>query len=249
MIGDYKIVYTVSDIANLVPDALRSIKSLMKFVAKENVIVLHTPPRTMKSILELSKVANVQYADNITKPFAIMPEKGLRHYGEKVQLCNINSENVIFLDADTLIRKDVTLLLDGDFDFAAMPVKSDETMEDRIRLFSKINSHALPQYNCGLLVFKNYFHRKIGDLWLKYINDESLREPVFNTWEQWALSLALSMSNAKIKNLTFYHHARMWAGKSHVDAFIMHGIPTHAHMRFRAWLGRERRRLEKRVIP
>jgi len=44
--SEYTVVYTVSDVADLVSDVLRSIKSLGRFISKENISVFYTPPRT-----------------------------------------------------------------------------------------------------------------------------------------------------------------------------------------------------------
>jgi len=96
---------------------------------------------------KLSEVAIVKEVDNITKPFAVDPNKGKHHYGEKVHLCDVDSEAVIFLDADTFVRKDITTLLEGSFDFSAMPVFSDVIgLQNEARLFSKISKKSVPQY-------------------------------------------------------------------------------------------------------
>jgi len=252
---DYKVVYTVSDVGDLIPCVLRSIESLEKFVSKKNIIVFYTPPRSRENYLKLSNVAVVKEVDNITKPFDVLAAqkkaKGLplspRHYGEKVHLCEVECENVLFLDADTVVRKDITELLAGNYDFSALPpaYEMDEALV--AKAFASIGKDPLPQFNCGFLIFKNSLHVRIKDLWLKYINDETLADDQFHTKEQWALSLALANVNPRIRYMTFIHNARIWAGKAHVDAYVLHGVTLPSNKRLRAWFGRERKRVLRKI--
>jgi hypothetical protein len=82
--------------------ALNSIKSVEKFVSKNNVIVFYTPPRSIENYRTLSNVANVIEVENITKPFStqVYSKKGLageaHRYGEKVHLCEVDFPNVVF---------------------------------------------------------------------------------------------------------------------------------------------------------
>jgi len=125
-------VYTVSDRAFLVSEACRSIKSLRKYVDRNGVTVFLTPPRSASARARLSELAIVKEVDNLTKPFVFKKERGLARYGEKVHLCDVNSPNVIFLDADIIVKKDLTPLLNGDFDFSArrqFPTKEEEIQE------------------------------------------------------------------------------------------------------------------------
>jgi hypothetical protein len=250
---EYKVVYTVSDCGDLIPAVLKSIKSLERFVQKENVIVFYTPPRSKENYSKLSEIAEVKAVENITTPFDMhgCDEKGFlkgaQRYGEKLHLCEVDCPNVIFLDADTVVKKDITLLLDGDFDFSALPPKIYSKFNKDIMkaVFRNIGTEPIPMFNCGFLIFKNYLHFKIKDAWLKYTEDETLSDPQFITKEQWALSLALSRVGAKIKCMTFEQHALMWRGKTHADTFVLHGRNPLIYRRFRFWVGRHRRRIQK----
>jgi hypothetical protein len=157
----------------------------------------------------------------------------------------------MFLDADTFVRKDITQLLEGDYDFSALPpILHDDGLDYQSmeKIFIDIGKEPLPQFNCGFLIFKNGFHHKVKDLWLKYTNDYKFPNHLqFGCKEQWALSLALAYNGAKIKNMTFEQNARTWAGKTHADAFVVHGRKPSMYKCLRVWFGRERRRVQRKM--
>jgi hypothetical protein len=76
-----------------------------------------TPPRKKTTARELSKYGNVIEARNITRPFVFDPARGLGYHDEKIHLCEVDTPEVIFLDCDTIINKNIYDLLKGDFDF------------------------------------------------------------------------------------------------------------------------------------
>jgi hypothetical protein len=258
-VESFKVVYSVSDNANLIPEALNSIKSLRKFVAKDDVIVIYTPPRSIKNYQALSKIATVQETENITKPFDTKGydekglAKGLHRYGEKAHLCDINFPNVVFLDADTIVKKDISPLLDGDFDFSARPPKQiNNTFNPCVwkTMFDSINKQPVPMFNAGFLIFKNYLHFRIRDSWLGYINDDKLPNPnaPSNCKEQWALSMALATVNARIKYMTFKQHALMWRGEKDLETCVLHGRLPPPYRRFRFWVGNKRMRVQRLLL-
>lgn len=256
---EYKVVYSVSDNSDLIPRALDSIRSLRKFIGRDNVIVFYTPPASIENYQALSKLANVIKTENITKPFDTRgydekgAPKGVHRYGEKIHLCDVDFPNVVFLDADTIVKKDISPLLDGDFDFFARPPKQiNNTFNPKVwkMMFESINKKPVPMFNAGFLIFKNYLHVRIRDIWLGYTNDENLPNPnsPSNCKEQWALSMALATVNAKIKYMTFEQHALMWRGEKDMDTCVLHGKLPPVYRRFRFWVGNKRRRVQRLLL-
>ena len=256
---EYKVIYSVSDNSDLIPRALDSIKSLRRFIARDNVIVFYTPPTSIENYQALSNLANVIKTENITKPFDTRgfdekgTAKGFQRYGEKVHLCDVDFPNVVFLDADTVVKKDISPLLNDDFDFSGRAPKQVEYIFNPQvwkMMFQNINKHPVPMFNTGFLIFKNYLHFRIRDIWLQYINDEHLPNPnsPFNCREQWALSMALAVVNAKIKYMTFEQHALMWRGEKDMETCVLHGRLPPVSRRFRFWLGNKRRRVQRMLL-
>jgi hypothetical protein len=264
----YKVAYSVSDTADLITRVLKSIKSLERFVPKENVIVFYTSPRSVDNYRRLSEIANVKMVDNITIPFdaqfdrAEYSLKGARRYGEKVHLCEVDCPNVIFLDADTTIKKDITQLLEGDFDFFARASPYNFTISGKLMQNNKINQEVwkgmfeaigkqpIAMFNCGFLIFKNYYHQKVRDRWLRCINDDSFPNPSPPSFlkEQWALSVALASVDARIKYMTFEHHAYFTQREYHLDTYVLHARIPPLYKRFRNFVGKYRRRIQQLIL-
>lgn len=66
---DYAVVYTLSDHGDMIGNCLKSLRTLSRFVDRDNIIVFYTPPRTKHNLEKLSKYGTVVEAKNITKPF------------------------------------------------------------------------------------------------------------------------------------------------------------------------------------
>ncbi|RLI44515.1 hypothetical protein DRO69_07220 [Candidatus Bathyarchaeota archaeon] len=228
-----KFVYTVTNRQKLVDQAVRSIKSLLNFVDKEDIIVFYTPPRSRRNLRKLSKVATVIEAPNLTKPFVFTEKRGASRYGEKIHLCDIDCSNVIFLDADTIVKKNILNLLNGKYDLSArigQPLNKQMNKEIWQQMFTERGKDPIPIPNTGFLIFKNYCHKKIKQEWLQYINDDDLPNPhpVNNLKDQYALALAIS--GKQIRWMTKYEHAYRWLNEEKTDTFVLHGTenpPLH----------------------
>lgn len=191
---------------------------------KENIIVFFTPPRTEKSCLSLSKVATVIKTENITNPFLFVSERENGRYCEKIQLCDVDSPNVIFLDTDTIIKKNPLELLDGDYDVSG---RMDDSFlhvfpNDWLSLFRKMGKDPIPYMNTGFLIFKNNTHKKIKDEWLKYANMDLPKIHPFS-YQKDEYALALTISGTKIKWLSFREHAYRWKREYLKDTYVLHG--------------------------
>lgn len=216
-------VYTLSDRCNMVKQAVKSLKSLRAFVKKDDINVFFTPPRKEKSLQKLSKYCNVLEAPNITKPFVFDPGRGLGYYGEKVHLCEVESPEVIFLDCDTIVKKNIFELLDGEFDFSARLGDNTAINWDVWSAFCREHGKTpRPVFNAGFMIFKNCLHHKIRKEWFEFINGDIPKiHPTTFTKEQYALVLALD--GYKIRQMDASQHAFGWMNETNVDTYVLHG--------------------------
>jgi len=220
---DYAIVYTLSDKGNMVKDILSSLKTASKYEEKEDIIVFHTPPIKQETVRKLSRYATVIQTSNVTEPFTFVGHRGPGQYGEKVQLCYVDRENVLFLDCDTEIRKDPIELLEGDFDFAGrVSPMGYFDIRNWCKLFRDYGREPIGMFNTGFIIFKNYAHHKIGDKWMFYLNEDLPQlHPYSYHKDQYALSLAVS--DLKIRYLRSSEHAFRWLDEEHIETVVMHG--------------------------
>ena len=221
--NDCKICYCVSDVRSLVKETLCSIRSLSRFVEKDEIIVFYTPPRTKKSYYVLSKFATVIETENITEPFKFVKDGDKGRYGEKIHVCDVDSPNAIFLDSDTLIKKNPLELLDGDYDVSGrveseLPVDVDSWLS----LFRSNGKEPIPFMNTGFLIFKNGAHKEIRDEWLKYVNSDLPKIYSF-FYHKDELAFALAISGKNIKWMSFREHAYRWKREHLKDTYVLHG--------------------------
>jgi hypothetical protein len=244
-------VYTISDTGRMIPYVVRSIRSLNKYVDKEDIIVFGTPPMSKLNYARLSKMAMVRLVQNLSKPFVFLKGQCASRYGEKCHLCDVPSSTVVFLDADTIVRKDLASLLEGDFDFSArkqFPTGESEKGAIDIEFWSEIFKNKgktpVPMPNAGFMIFKNSYHHKIKEQWLKYINDDKLPNACSfgNPKEQTALALALSTQilGTKIRWLSAKEHAFSWLGEENVETYVLHKPKPYSFLdrKLLLWNGR-----------
>lgn len=220
---DHALVYTLSDKGNMVKDILSSLKTASKFFDKKDIIIFHTPPRKEETTRKLSHYATVVLTENITAPFTFRRHIGAGQYGEKIQLCNVDRENIIFLDCDTKIMKDPRKLLDGDYDFAGrVAPMGDFDIGKWCNLFKMFGKEAIGMFNAGFIILKNNTHKKIRKDWLFYLN-EDLPKLHPNAYHKDQYSLSLAVSDLKILYLKSSEHAFRWLDEEHIETYVLHG--------------------------
>lgn len=224
---DYTVIYTLSSVRDLIRDILLSLESLTKFIPKEKISIIFTEPIDYNDYDKLNEY-NIMFTDNITDEFFFQKSRGYIRGGEKIQLCYANTENVIFLDCDTIIKKDISELLNGEYDFYARPEYSAmrdfemDIWKNMLESFGCINT--IPMFNTGFMIFKNYIHKKIYDDWLKYFNmDLPQCHPRSYQKEQYALSIAIGVGNYSIKYMDKNEHAFRWDFEENEDTYVLHG--------------------------
>ena len=229
----YSIVYTMSDRRDMPREALKSLKSLSSFVEKQKIFVFYTPPRSKKTGKKLENYATIIKAENTTTPFIFDRVMGLGNYGEKIHLCEMDTSSVIFLDCDTVIKKDVTELLHGSFDFSGRMGRNKEINWNLWKSYcTKHNKPMRGIFNTGFMIFKNYLHQKIKAEWKKFIEENIPKiHPYTYTKEEYALSLVLPHKN--IKFMTEKEHFFAWQDKTEIDTYVIHGYPRTRLRRLR----------------
>jgi len=233
--NDYMVAYTVCDKKKMIRDLLISLRSLSRFVPRDKVVVFFTSPYDDKAISIISKFAEVRCVDNVTMPFTFKKDRPPGNYGESVQCCGVDSDTLVLLDCDTVVKRDIRLLLENDnYDVFARPGTGNRYL-DPIRwvsLFELYGKKPVPMFNKGFMVFKNGVHREIKNLWLHLINDPSFLNPhcLRNPKEQVAFSVAVSGYDIRFMNK--HHHAFGWNGEGWVKTFVLHKCSRNGFYRF-----------------
>jgi len=215
---EFKVVYTLTDNRFFRMQIVRSIKGLLKYVDKENVVCIINPASNSSFIKELKKRVTV-VDGNIFYHNLELPK-----FKYKIEMCDVDAKSIIFLDCDTLVTRDITELLDGEYDVYAReepcrsingtmkPTWSQKTWEYNLSLFN-LSTKALP-INDGFVIFKNRTHQKIKRDFIKYYkmyHNKEIKSP--NTADnmhhnEFALSMAIA--NYNIKYMTELEHWYGW---------------------------------------
>lgn len=214
--------YTLSSVGNMFEWAFLSIQTLRRYVSSSDIIVFFTPPRESRHIEQLAALGvNIEKRQNSTNAFKAFDTE--QHYGEKTHISSIRDDTVVFLDCDTLVFRDITKVIEGDFEFKARPGTSPVRQPEWKQLFDRFGEQYLNWMpNAGFLVFKNSLHRKIGDKWREYIQtDLEYQHGATNHKEQYALALAVGDSNYIQMSTT--EHVMLWNNE-----FPPNGIVYHA---------------------
>ena len=221
---EFKIFYACNGYEeNLINACKYSVLSARRFLDREDIIVSFHPPydaEMIDKIIEIDEFAIIELNQHhIGKPFNIHPlsdewKDNDRYYGEKINIRDVDSENVLLLDCDTLIINELSPLFEGDFDFGgrAMDLIENQWQNNSnliiptkrvLRLIKNKNVHMWAGAYC---VFKNNFHKLIGDEWLDYYNNKRdildyTCKPNRKTYDQSALIPAVHHNTNKIKLL------------------------------------------------
>lgn len=223
--------YTLSSKYNMVSQAYRSIKSLQDYVDSEDIIVYFTPPRRNQDIETLESLGvEVRKEENRTEAFEPRLFGESRAFGEKISLCEIDSENLVVLDCDLIITGDIWDILEGDFDFKARPDDAGFDEDQWKSIFEKRGLAPLSwQPNIGFMVFKNNMHHKVQEAWFEYLHENiDYFYRGMQHKDAVSLSLGLSEKDAEIESMTRKEHWMEWTDKPIEDTYVHHlHTPTH----------------------
>ena len=216
--------YTLSSKDTMVTEALRSIASLTTYVEPEKINVIITPPYNSEDVQKFRSLGvNVEKKEHyVDKKFRMNEYDELRSYGDKLWITELESENAVLLDCDTLVLDDIWNVIEGDFDFKARPGSAN--LVDWNELFERHDEEYLDWMpNAGFLIFKNNTHKEIADDWKKYyleIEDRSYSEEGIVHREQYAL--ALSVSDFNLEKMDDTEHLMEWSDIMISDSIVYH---------------------------
>jgi len=222
---NFKVVFSMSAVRDLIPLTLKSIRNLSKFIDSSKIDVIFTPPwEDNHDVKELEKYANITYMKNSTQPFQLY-DGCMGRYGEKIAaIYSINAEDIIFLDSDTKVLENPIQLLEGDFEISARIASgfNDLDINKWTSIFLKHGKTPIPMMNAGVLVFKNGVHKKIMKDALRYFLNEDFPKCHHNYFHKDQYAITLAASGHKIKWMTRNEHAYRWLNE-YPHAIILHG--------------------------
>lgn len=215
--------YTLSSRKGMVQQCLRSIATLKQHVDAEKIKIFYTPPYNKEDEEALRNTgAEIVKKENQTEAFNVSRSLPESHYGEKINLCNIDAENVVFLDCDTVVGNNIWEVVEGDFEFKARPAHRFNDREEWKQMFDRRDRPYLDWMpNAGFLVFKKKAHKKIQDDWADLVSqDLEFQMGKVNHHEQYALALAVS--DLKIHEMERKDHVFEWDDEKVADAYVYH---------------------------
>lgn len=218
-----KFVYSVSSRKGMIEQLIISIQTLKNYVEPENIIVYYTPPRKDKDLNLIESLGvEVRKRENETPGFSKSDWDEESHYSEKTRVCEVESENAVFLDCDTVILKDIWKVLEGNFDIKARPGNADIPEEKWRELFEENNENYHPWMpNTGFLVFKNGSHHEIAEKWRKYVQ-EKVKVDYNGPQHEEQNALALAASHKDWEEMTKEEHTFGWAEEPTQDTILLH---------------------------
>lgn len=217
-----KYAYTLSSRNNMVEDIIISISTLKNYVSSDEIVVYYTPPYNDQDEEKLRELGiNLIKEENETNPFNIFEGENKSHYGEKIKSTQLDCQNLVFLDCDTVILNDIRKVLEGGFDVKARPGTTGEEDEEWRNLFERFDEEYLDfMPNAGFLVFKNRTHQDIGEKWLEYVNTDLEYDRGVNHQEQYALALATG--DKEWKKMSSEEHTFGWEEEPGPETVVYH---------------------------
>lgn len=226
-----RVVYTLPDTFDFYFQVKNSLKTLHRFVDRDEVTLIVNPkPRKTSKIWSLKRYAEIRPGDEFYKNLA------LPNFKYKIEICDIDADDLIFLDCDTLVLRDIRELL-NDFDYSAReepcfryegkikPTWDNKAWKDALRHFNKPQD-AIP-INDGFLIIRHGIQKKIKDDFLAaytLFHQKKLKSP--NTVDdmhhnEFAISIALA--GYKFKPMTEEHHWFGWRPEQpNVIPYVLH---------------------------
>lgn len=219
---DTKFVYSLSSKGDMVKDFVLSASTLSNYVDMSEVVVFYTPPYSDGDEELISNLGvDLRKVENITESFSLTGFDEPSGYGEKVRLTEVDSENVVFLDCDTLVLNDVWEVIKGEFEFKARPGSSNPESKSWQFMFERENKPVMDWMpNAGFLVFKNSLHKKIESEWKQNLEGQDFDIDGTKHLEQYAL--ALSVAETNLAKMTELEHTFGWVEKPSEETVVYH---------------------------
>jgi len=212
----------------------KALTSVSKFVSPKDIIIFYTGSNY--NYIKLLSKYDIRIKPNLDSDFNVHPSLQLK-LGNKLYVTTVKDKEVIFLDVDTVVKKDITQLFNNDFDlaFRLAPSFKHVNLKAWNECFKKFELEPMPMPNAGFILFKDYSHLKIRDSWFKFLNSDLPQVfPSFNPKEQFALALAVRENRLKFWFLEAKHIAFMNEGEAHIESYVYHFAGHTKHLMAKA---------------
>jgi hypothetical protein len=218
-------VYTASDRGDMIHQLIKSVQSLSRFVDKDEITVVLTPPYPSEKRYEgLHQYAQINRTENTTASFELRPGKSGR-FGEKIAaVLGAEAREVIFLDCDARIRKNPKKLLYGDYSFSGRAAGGFLDFDINIwtQMFLDLGKTPIPMINAGFMIFRGGIHKKIMKEALAFFQNAKLPRCHHHYYHRDQYAITLAASGHSIKWMSRNEHGYRWKNE-HPDTVILHG--------------------------
>jgi hypothetical protein len=148
----------------------------------------------------------------------------------KTYLCQVESEDVLFLDTDTIIQEPIGEMIEkkeGEVvarRSTARTLSSWDEQEWKKYLDENGVATEIPVLNAGFLIFRGGIHQGMGREWSKIMLDAWRRRLFGNGYhaDQWSLPVVLGRREADCSLLGPKDHAFAWEGNDPDGATVYH---------------------------
>ena len=129
----------------------------------------------------------------------------------RLAICDIMDDEMLYLDADIIVNRDIRELFDGDFEFRARVAYDDPRCggQHLARIAASLGKPATPMWNGGAVIFKKGLHRRIKkewyDLYQAFVT-RKLPTPPGCAYHWVQLSFALAVAGHKVLPLSSEEH-------------------------------------------
>jgi hypothetical protein len=221
---EVQFVYTLSSTREFLKQLIRSVRTLTDYTDPENITVFYTPPHDEEHEQVIRDLGvNLVKQENETEGFSTFWHKEQMGFGEKIKLCDVDAETIVFLDCDTLILGDIFEVIEGDFDFKGRPDLSGVHPTKWKKLFEKHDKEYMDWVpNGGFFIFKNRIHKEIREEWQQFMEEGVDYYYGGNHQEVFALSLAVSEYN--LEKMTPKEHVYEFGDENVPDGIVYHMI-------------------------
>lgn len=233
---EYKIAYCFNGWTWIWRQLVLSLTTLHRFpIEKENIIVFYGPPRFQEHIDWLEPRCDLRLVETpLDDPDfkSTRKHRTNKFYGGTMKLhaYNLDTPNLIWIDSDTIIHRDVREMFEGDFDIL---LSRWDHSAGKTTMRGLCKTTGLPHMDImmdGMMVFKNRTHNKMRPDYLAYMKKlfmDELKPPRSDRICLYAFMLALikfKQSGGKVVEMTPNWHK--YAGGRYVQHLARREIAT-----------------------
>lgn len=212
---------TLASYPDLLDNSLRSLRPHLD--DPEQVRVIYVPPYDRDHIASL-RDRGYQVIER--DPYPIDWRSS-----HKLYLTDIDADDVLFLDADTVIYNDPARLFERDFCFGARPDPCNIRYggiewSSWIGTFDRLGLTYLPMFTTGCMAFRDGVHRELREPWERYWHrylDGDFRNPVKPGTEKYVEMLAFALAISEVVDI-----GDVWFQGREQQAIERYGDDPHA---------------------